>query len=1147
MLKFSTDMKTKSVSKSLLLVVAITAVVCLNTAQSGTVFFDFNSDPTTSGQLQLFGNAQWMASGGVGSATNANDGFLLLTEAVNSENGEVIFSDFDNGQVVQAFSFTAMVKIGDGTGTPADGISIGYVRANDPILTNPTGGWSGIQTGSAFGGALEEGSTTGISVGFDSYNNGSGDVEGLDIRVDGQLVLLYPMPTLNGTCTDATSIQTGAIDPNNPGTGDLLCWAPLSVDLDTNGVLNVSYKNSLILSNYHTTYFPSPGRLVMGARTGGLNELQYVDNIKITTIPAALALVGAVSGFPDGFSVLINDSGVSVIDTNKPITLRFNGTSVTPTLIQKTGGTTKVTYHEFPTILQSGSTHQVTVSAQDVNNNTISGTRDFAVPVYGVLAPGDSVPAASVDATKAGFRIRPYQSTAAQPNSLAWTEDQLIGLHGTNNADLTAATDGGYIDFTGVINFNIDSVGAGAGNFAPDNAFPGIPGANGMTGDSSMEVLTFVKFSAAGVYQMGVNSDDGFRVTEGKNPRDKFALNLGQFDAGRGAMDSLFFIAVPQPGIYPLRLIWENGDGELPNNGANCEWFTVQPDGTDILINDPSPTNTTGIKAFYSGPQYPAYVSQVMPLPGATGVRPDVLNVQLTDAATQVNTNSIKLSLNGSPGNPNITKSGGVTTVSLPPSSVLPSGSTNTATLVWSDNGAPVLTATNTWTFVVVNYKSLPTDLASPVGSGDATKPGFTVKANQVDNTNGNTENNNVAAESQLAGLYSMNIATLSGSGWLSNDLFAVTNYINWDRVANDGSTDVENGNFTTGNGYPSQPLPGITGGGGGATFESVAEGVETYVEFPTAGFYQMGVNSDDNFRLTLAESAPPPTLTISGPTNLALPVLSMSKLPDEVAGRAVYGVPPPVPPLTAAIVYLTPGGIDDPGPYPSATGKIALLDRSGSNLGTTSTGGKCKAAQDAGAVAVIFTTPGDLGYGFYAGATRSDINIPCLSVPDSTTANLLRSYLTNGVTVTGTITGDSSFLIGGFNDGRGAADTLMNFLVPQAGLYPMRLTFHQGGGGANCEWFSVTPAGVKVLVGDTATGGLKAYRARTAVTGAKFNPPTIANGTVTLTWTGTGTLQQASALTGQASDWTAVPNNPGSGYQVSAGTSGNKFYRLKQ
>jgi len=154
----------------------------------------------------------------------------------------------------------------------------------------------------------------------------------------------------------------------------------------------------------------------------------------------------------------------------------------------------------------------------------------------------------------------------------------------------------------------------------------------------------------------------------------------------------------------------------------------------------------------------------------------------LTDAGTQVNTNSISLALNGSPGSPTITRNGGVTTVSLLATSIPPPGTTNTATLVWSDNGAPALTATDSWTFVVVTYKTLPTDLVSPVGSGDATKPGFTVQANQVDNTSGNTENNNVATESQLAGLYGPNIATLSGAGWLSNDLFGVTTYINWDR-----------------------------------------------------------------------------------------------------------------------------------------------------------------------------------------------------------------------------------------------------------------------------------------------------------------------------------------------------------------------------
>src|SRR5438105_4579268 len=98
--KMNRIMKTRSLPKfaSLALTVAVLAIAC--STRAGTVLFDFNSDPTTSGQLQLLGSARWVANGGVGSATNANDGYLLLTEAVNSENGEVIFSDFDSGQVV---------------------------------------------------------------------------------------------------------------------------------------------------------------------------------------------------------------------------------------------------------------------------------------------------------------------------------------------------------------------------------------------------------------------------------------------------------------------------------------------------------------------------------------------------------------------------------------------------------------------------------------------------------------------------------------------------------------------------------------------------------------------------------------------------------------------------------------------------------------------------------------------------------------------------------------------------------------------------------------------------------------------------------------------------------------------------------------
>ena len=43
-----------------------------------------------------------------------------------------------------------------------------------------------------------------------------------------------------------------------------------------------------------------------------------------------------------------------------------------------------------------------------------------------------------------------------------------------------------------------------------------------------------------------------------------------------------FTIQVPAPGVYPFRLIWENGGGD-----ANSEFFTIDPaTGIRTLIND---------------------------------------------------------------------------------------------------------------------------------------------------------------------------------------------------------------------------------------------------------------------------------------------------------------------------------------------------------------------------------------------------------------------------------------------------------------------------------------------------------------------------------------------------------------------------------
>ena len=68
----------------------------------------------------------------------------------------------------------------------------------------------------------------------------------------------------------------------------------------------------------------------------------------------------------------------------------------------------------------------------------------------------------------------------------------------------------------------------------------------------------------------------------------------------------------------------------------------------------------------------------------------------------------------------------------------------------------------------------------------------------------------------------------------------------------------------------------------------------------------------------------------------------------------------------------------------------------------------------------------------------------------------------------------------GQFNGNRGAADTIFNIVVPEAGLYPVRLVWWEAGGGANIEFFSITD-GKKILVNSDDPNAIKAYRAGAA------------------------------------------------------------------
>ena len=68
--------------------------------------------------------------------------------------------------------------------------------------------------------------------------------------------------------------------------------------------------------------------------------------------------------------------------------------------------------------------------------------------------------------------------------------------------------------------------------------------------------------------------------------------------------------------------------------------------------------------------------------------------------------------------------------------------------------------------------------------------------------------------------------------------------------------------------------------------------------------------------------------------------------------------------------------------------------------------------------------------------------------------------------------------VLGSYVGGRGVGDTIFTFSVAEAGVYPFRTVYEQGGGDANIEWWTSNST-TRVLVNDTANGGIKAYRAQ--------------------------------------------------------------------
>lgn len=855
--------------------------------------------------------------------------------------------------------------------------------------------------------------------------------------------------------------------------------------------------------------------------------------------------IGAVAGSPVGFSyTLYNISGRSLDPTTLAVTL--NGQAVTP--VVSTNGTTFTVNYLLPNPpFPAGSTNTASLTVKDTLGNTYSNAGSFVVPQFGLVQSAFAV--TGVNTSQPGFRILPWQS-GIEPNRVYWVEEQLEGLHGASDADMSQATDNGFIDYTGVINFNLSPNGDQNGNFQTSNGytdspFPGLDLNNGLpdTGDESLMVLTFLQFANAGLYTMGVNSDDGFVVTTGLNPRDRLATVCGEYDGGRGSSDTTFQLYVQSPGIYPFCLRYENGNGSFSGgNAANLEWFMVSPSGTKILINDPSPTNTSGVKAFFSGPAPSAYVSQLNPYSGQTGAWPDRVLVQLTDGATQVRT--VVLLIDGNPTSPVTTKQGLVTTVLATLSAPGLSAGPHTASLVWSDTGT--INASNSWSFTVGSFPTLYTSMSAPANSVDRTKPGFVLQVTQLDpgtvGDSGDTTANNVEENNaHLKGLYFPDYGTntvdtvgggATGVPAMFGNIWYWTNVVDFNIVTSPGDFGYDYG------------LPGIPGVTGSTT--CIAAGFQTYVVFPSAGFYRMGVNSDDGFRITEGIGVTRQVLHVTG-AGIDEDVVGVLNSTNDATGA--FGGSLPLTPLIAEAVYLDANASCPNLPAGNLTNKIGIIEYN------TCSGAYnvCQAAwcvQTNGGLAAIIVNQPSFGLPFNTdGSSGLPVTIPTFVVNGRSadgSGGEFDFWRTNSLVVN--IGADLHLKLGEANYGKGMSDVDSGFWVPTPGAYPLRLLYFQGTGGAGCEWSTVTPGvpvdgGARSLLNDTTDpNSLMAYRAVTKLPTLSEGP--VIGGMVTVTWQGAGLLQSSPTI--HPADWMDVNPQPGNNVYTTPVTSGPVFYRVR-
>jgi hypothetical protein len=1074
-------------------------------------------------------------------------------------------------------------------------------QALEPQSFNYANGTGAMDPGPCDAGNGENGTKTGVAVEFDTWagnivldENGvpGADNVGWRVHYAGKLLQRInvsqipaspdgsPGDNLNGldvcpaynstfdqdpsctalVCTDVNTIQTGTYNSTNGGSVDTLCWTHFSIELTTNEPhqLTVIFKGRTLIDHFTLTNFsPFVGRLIMGGRTGGANENRDVDNVHIVTYPSVQAIFNGVtssSSFITDFTLNLANIGPATVTTISKLTLDGVDITASPQTKLTIGAPYSTATFTSTTNFAAGSVHQAAITFSDAIGNVQTSTIGFTVLPWTILPAAMAVPDASVDTgfLNSGVAIKAHQSLVGNATRNYWSDEQLMGLHGTNIIDFTSVNNydptTGNIGWNGVVNFNKD-VTAGSGEFpttGPDGnpiLFDalGIAGVNaptnGLYNNIVVSYSTYIHFPTAGTYVMGGNSDDGLRVTFAKNAQDLLGSEIPGLNAdtgrGIGRDQNVGAVIIPQAGYYGCRLLYYNGGG-----GAGIEWYLKANPATNanILINDvlnyPVPQT---VATYQVSSAAPPYVSYAEPPLDDNQVRADAtLKYQLTDASTTVNSGTVVLKINGTTQSPTVSNSGGVTTITQPPPAALWTQGTNTVELSFKDSANT--SYDYNYIFVVQSFVTLDPSMSVALGKQDSTKPGFVLHVvqfdfGQVGQTGFGMPNQSDNAIGAVAGLFfpyfgsnianigntfSTNVPATSGNEW------DWTGTILWNAAGPaDSIGDYPRASYKIVPGIPGAFVAGNTGN----DHNNFAVQMQTWVAFPTAGLYGMDFNSDDGFRVWEGWGPTRQVLHVSNGSNIDMDVgVTVSSTQN---GNPGYAPPPPAVPITAPVVLVGSNTA-----LSSVSGKIVVAP---TGLFGLSSGPLTYFMQTNGAVAVVLLNASFPGVN--TATPPGKVTIPSLR---AASFNGSDAWSTNA-NLTASIGASQGLVLGEADYGKGRSEITSSFYVPQAGVYPITAIYYQGGGGAGAEWTTITADGNRHLLNDTTDpAAFLTYRAASTPT----NNPTISIGQSGGKWviTYTGILYSSSTVNGS---YTAV-GGAVSPYTVPSNT-GIQFYRAHQ